>query len=160
MMARFLSALPLLAGPLALVGFFLPWFEGTGLLAGERYNGYNALQFGAWLQDAGLSGTQELVLHVGRAFAVGIVVASIWLAITAPRMRDHAFYAISGWYLVAAAIALVVAGFAWQGGIVPQPGLATILAAALCWLAPGFHAAADRIELPEISSPAAPETGR
>jgi hypothetical protein len=159
-MARILHALPLLAGPLALAGFFLPWFEGTGLLAGERYNGYNALQFGAWLQHAGLSGPQELALQVGRGVAVGIIVAAIWLTITAPRMRDHAFYAIAGWYLVAAAITLVVAGFSWQGGAVPQPGLATILAAALCWLAPGIRAAAQRVELSGFSSPAAPGTSR
>ena len=107
--------LALAAGPLALAGFFQPWFEGRGLLAGEQYSGYNVLQFSAWLQAADPGATELVALWAARLLTVGVVVAGLWLTVLAPAMRDHWLYRLSGCYLVVAAVVLLGAGAAWQG---------------------------------------------
>ena len=131
--------LSLFAGPLVLAGFFLPWFEGHGVLAGERYNGYDLLQFGAWLQEAGIGSRAELGLQVGRVLAVGLFVSGLWLTFLGLVMREHRLYAIAGWYVFASALLLTVASIAWHAYPVPLPGVLALICAAVLWMLPGLR---------------------
>jgi hypothetical protein len=129
---------PLLAGPAALASFWLPWFEGHGVLTGERYNGYDMLQFGAWLQSAGLEAGANVALETARVLAIGIVVAGFWLTVLAVRHDDHLLARCGGWYLSFAAVALAGASLYWEGPAVPQPGVTLLGAAAWLWASPSI----------------------
>jgi hypothetical protein len=131
---RWAARFALLSGPLTVLGFFLPWFEGHGLLSGESYSGYELLQLGAWLQDAGLGTATNVGLLVARVVAVGLVIAGLWLTLLAPRGRGHILYVVAGWYVVGAAAVLMVATFAWNGHPVPSVGVAAVTAAAGVWI--------------------------
>lgn len=129
------GGLRMAAGPLAIAGFFLPWFEGRGPLSGRRYDGYDLLQFGAWLHGADLSPAADLLLEAARLLAVGIVVSGLWLTLLGPRRRGHPLRTAAGAYLVGAATVLWTASAAWHGSLLPLPGTGLVAAGAAVFLA-------------------------
>jgi len=136
---RLAVGLRLMAGPLALAGFFLPWASGPGVLAGTEFTGFTLVGFAGRLQALELSPAAGGALLAIRLSLLGVAVAAVWQLLLAPAHWRHAGYAVSGWYLAAAAFALAVIGFARSGLAVPPVGLALVCAAAaafvLGWLA-------------------------
>ena len=125
-------------GPLALAGFFLPWAEGPGFLAGHTFSGFTLVGFAGRLHalDLGTAGSGALL--AARLAILGVAVAAAWQTVLAPAHRAHAGYALSGWYLVAATLALLAIGLARSGVQLPPGGLAALSAAAALYVAALF----------------------
>jgi hypothetical protein len=134
--ARALSfALRLVAGPLALAGFFLPWTDGPGLLVSATFTGFSLLRFTGDLQGLDLSFAAGGGLWLARLALVGVPVAAAWQLVLAPGFQWHPGYRISGWYLAAFTTLALGIGL-WRVGLtMPRPGLALLAAGALCFLA-------------------------
>lgn len=132
---RRVSHLRLAAGPLALLGFFLPWASGPGALAGTQFTGFTLVGFAGRLQALDLSIAAGGTLLAVRLALLAIAVAATWQTLLAPAHRHHFGYRVSGWYLAGAAGVLVSVGVARSGLVVPPAGLACLLAAAVLFIA-------------------------
>lgn len=123
-----------LAGPLVVAGFFLPWVTGHGVLAGERYSGYDIVRLAGYLQGADLTVAEHVGLTVARIALAGMVVAALWLTALAPRWHESRLYRGSGWYVAAGAVA-VAAAVSWWDGLSGAPGLLLVVGGAGAWVA-------------------------
>ena len=63
--------LRLCVGPLALVGFFLPWTHGSGVLAGNEFTGFRLVGFAGRLEQLDLGLAEGGLLRVARPFREG-----------------------------------------------------------------------------------------
>ncbi len=131
---RRVSLLRLGAGPLAFVGFFLPWATGPGPFAATDFTGFTLVGFAGRLQALDLSVTAGATLWAIRLAILGVAIAGTWQTVLAPKHRGHFGYPVSGWYLVAAAASLLAIGLARRGMAMPPLGFALIVAAGLCFL--------------------------
>ena len=122
-------------GPLALAGFFLPWAEGPGALAGTSFSGFALVGFAGRLQALDLSATEGGTLWMARLAILGLAIAATWQTLLSPAHRAHAGYRLSGWYLVGAAAVLLAIGLGRSGLVIPPPGLALISIAAVVFIA-------------------------
>lgn len=121
-------------GPLALVGFFLPWAQGPGPLAATEFTGYKLVGYAGRLQALDLSTSASGVLWAFRLIILAVAVAAVWQTLLAPWARHHPVYRWSGWYLVLLATLLAALGVARHGIVAPPPGLALVLAAGAVFL--------------------------
>ncbi|MFN0146079.1 MAG: hypothetical protein ACKVT1_06180 [Dehalococcoidia bacterium] len=129
------SGCSLAAGPLAMVGFFLPWADGPGVLSSTTFSGFSLVRFTGHLRQLDLSLAQGGLLWLVRLAILAVPIAAAWQAALAPRLRWHVAYTWSGWYLVAFACVALAMGL-WRVGLTgPPSGLALIAAAALCFVA-------------------------
>ncbi len=124
------------AGPLALVGFFLHWTNGAGVLSGESYSGYDLVRLAGLLQRLDLPADKAATLYVVRGLLIVLPIAAAWLTLLAPAQRQHWAYATASGYVVIAAAVVAGVGFGLTGALVPAPGVALLLAAAVALLAP------------------------
>ncbi len=124
----------LAVGPLALVGFFLPWAHGPGILAANEFTGFTLVGFAGRLQQLNLSLTLGTGLWAARLAILGVAVAGAWQTLLAPVHRWHFGYALSGWYLVVFAAAATVVGVGKSGIVVPPVGLALVITAGVIFL--------------------------
>jgi hypothetical protein len=122
--------LQLLVGPLTLAGFVLPWAHGSGLLTGADFTGFSLLRFTGDLQGLHLSVAQGAALWLTRLAILTVPIAAAWQTLLAWRWTWHPGYRISGWYLVAFAIAAAIGGLVRSGLVLPPPGLALVFCAA------------------------------
>ncbi|MBI2764778.1 MAG: hypothetical protein HYX53_02575 [Chloroflexi bacterium] len=129
-------AVRLLAGPLALAAFFLPWGRGPGPLAATEFSGYSLVGFAGRLQVLELSPGERAAVLAFRLLVLGLAVAGAWQTVLAPRWRSRALYRWSAWYLAVMAVGMVALR-TWVGGVgVPPPGVALLVAAAACAMGP------------------------
>lgn len=121
-------------GPLALGALFLPWWRGSGPLAGLDFTGFELIALSGDLQVMASSTSESLGLWGAR---IGLLVAAAlaaWQTLLAPALRWHPAYRLSGWLLVA--LATVALGAALlRGGGAPLPGLALFALAAAAFAA-------------------------
>jgi len=136
--------LPVLAGPVAMAAFLLPWLQGPGPLASERYSGLGLIQLLGALAEAEPTPAGTAIFMVLRCLVLGVAVSAVWLTLLAPRLRWHWGYrAAAGYMVVATGILLVHALASTRGN--PLPGAWVMAAATLFVLAPaagvtrGFH---------------------
>ena len=130
------------AGPLVLVGFFLPWADGPGALAATEFTGYRLVGFAGNLRVLELPLVAGGAIALVRGLLVGLVVAAVWHTALAPRHPHYTVYRATGWYLVALAVAAALLGIARAGLEVPRPGLGLfVLGAALFALSEGARLA-------------------
>ena len=137
------TAARVLAGPMVLAGFFLPWVNGHGVLVGERYGGYDIVRLAGYLQGAELTTVEHTALTLARIALVGMVAAALWLTALAARWHASRLHSASGWYIVASAVA-VAASVAWWDGLSTAPGMLLVVGGAAAWIgarlpAPGFR---------------------
>jgi hypothetical protein len=132
---RHLSWCRLAVGPLAFGGFFLPWAEGPGALAGRQFSGFALVGITGRLQALDLTLAQGGTLWLVRLAILGVAIAGLWQALLAPSHRWHLGYAVSGWYIVGAALVCFALGLARGGFSVPPSGLALVGVAAFAFLA-------------------------
>lgn len=123
------------AGPLVLVGFFLPWAAGPGILAGTDFTGFKLVQFAGRLQLLELPVFLGSSLVLVRALVLLVAVAATWLTLLAPLHRAHRLYLVSGWYLAGFAAVALLIGLAKSGIVVPPAGLALWLLGAAAFVA-------------------------
>ena len=128
------TAARMVAGPMVLGGFFLPWINGHGVLAGERYSGYDIVRLAGYLQGADLAAAEDVALTVARIALVGMVAAALWLTALAPRWHTTRLHEVSGWYIVAGGVA-VSAAVAWWDGFSGAPGMLLVMGGAVAWVA-------------------------
>ena len=119
------------AGPLVLVGFFLPWANGPGLLAASEFTGLRLIAFAGRLELLDLTMLENGSLWLVRLLLFAMVVAAVWNTLLAPAHRWHFAYAISGWYLVAIMALALGIGVARSGVVMPHLGLGLCGAGAL-----------------------------
>lgn len=131
---RLAAAARLGAGPLGLAGFFLPWAHGPGPFAANEFTGFSLVGFAGRLQALDLSGAEGGALWAVRIAVLGVAIAACWQTLLAPCHRLHPAYPVSGWYLVAAAVACGAIGFSRSGFVVPPPGLALLACSALLFI--------------------------
>jgi hypothetical protein len=124
------------AGPLALVGFFLPWTTGPGPLATTDFTGFTLVGFAGRLQALDLSFTAGATLWTVRFLILCVAVTGAWQTVLAPAHRSHFGYPLSGWYLVGSATVLLGIGIMRSGLTVPPIGFAMVVAAGVCFLVP------------------------
>jgi hypothetical protein len=136
--------LRLAAGPLALIGFFLPWANGPGALSGTEFTGFTLVGFAGRLQALDLSPSAGGLLWAGRVAILGVAIAGAWQTLLAPGHRHHFGYPLSGWYLAGAATVCAAIGLLRAGLAVPPAGLACLGAAALCFVVARLAPAASR----------------
>ena len=130
-----LSVCRIAAGPLAIVGFFLPWADGPGVLSAATFSGYSLVRFTGDLRQLDLDLAEGGLLWLSRLAILAVPIAGTWQVVLAPRLRWHRMYGWSGWYLVAFAATALGVGL-WRVRLaVPPPGLALVAAAAACFLA-------------------------
>ena len=115
---------PLLAGPLAVAGFFLPWAHGSGLLTGATFTGFSLVRFTGDVQGLELSWFEGGAIWAARTAILAVPIAGAWQALLAWRWRWHPAFALSGWFLVLFALAALGAGLVRSGVILPPAGLA------------------------------------
>jgi len=122
----------LLAGPLALSGFFASWIDGSGALTGHRFSGFELVAFTGSLQELHLNAAEIAALAVFRVAVLGVAVAAAWLVVVTVR-PSPGVYRLSGSY-VALAAGTVAAIAVYQGGFPLPVGATLLLAAAGCFL--------------------------
>jgi hypothetical protein len=148
--ARWLWLLRVLVGPIALLGFFLPWAHGPGVLAANEFTGYTLVGVAGRFQQLDLGFIAGNALVAGRLAVLGFAIAALWQTLLAPWFAWHVAYAISGWYLVAMAVVALGIGIARAGLVPPPSGLALTGLAALLFLIaaavnPSRHRSADAV---------------
>jgi hypothetical protein len=130
-----LAMLRCMAGPLVLIGFFLPWAHGPGVLAAAQFSGYELVGFTGRLQLLDLPLMAGAALVLARMLILCVAVAATWQALLAPFGRRHLLYTVSGWYLGAFALVALAIGV-WKSGItVPPSGLALLASGAIAFIA-------------------------
>lgn len=132
---RLASAGRVAVGPLALAGFFLPWAHGPGVFAANEFTGFALLGFAGRLQALDFSLLGGSLLWLARLSILGVVIASAWQTLLAPRHHWHRGYGLSGWYLAVFTLVALALGAAKSGPAVPPSGLALLLAASLLFIA-------------------------
>jgi len=128
---QWIDRLPILAGPLAMAGFLLPWFRGVGPLSGETYSGFDLVRLSGAFQAADLPATIVTVAGVFRVLFIGFAVAAAWLTMLAPAHRGHPAYAASASYLALTAVVVVVVSLLVSPGALPGPGACLVVMAAI-----------------------------
>ena len=114
-----LTALRVLAGPLTLAAFCLPWFHGPGIMSATELSGLRLLGLTESLTQLDLTGWETAALWATRVGLAVLVAAGTWLTLLALPQPQARLYRGSGWFVVIAAAAALVAG-----GI-PRRGRAT-----------------------------------
>jgi len=132
------SLLRFAAGPLALLGFFLPWAKGPGPYAATEFTGFTLVGFSGRLQALDLSLAEGATLWAFRLAILGVAIAGAWQLVLSPAPRIHRAYGISGWYLVGAATLLLLLGLARSGVVVPPAGFALVVLSAVAFLVSRF----------------------
>ncbi len=122
------------AGPLVLLGFFLPWASGPGPYAATEFTGFTLVGFSGRLQALDLTLAQGATLWAFRLAILGVAIAAAWQLVLSPAPRIHRAYGISGWYLVGAAALLVLIGVARSGIVMPPAGFALVVLGAAAFL--------------------------
>ncbi|MGK2965656.1 MAG: hypothetical protein ACSLFM_08605 [Tepidiformaceae bacterium] len=147
-----LLAARLAAGPLAFVGFFLPWATGTGPFAANDFSGYALVTFSGRLRALELDPGPTALLWAIHLAILGVAVAAAWLTMLAPFHRNHAVYRLSGWYVATLLAVALAIGLTRDGIVVPPLGLALWIAgAALFTAAQAIPAAARRVRRGPVS---------
>ncbi|MFQ5381570.1 MAG: hypothetical protein ACE5EF_08105 [Dehalococcoidia bacterium] len=123
----------LLAGPLALAGFFGDWVDGSGVLAGHSFSGFELVAFTGSLQNLELTAIEHAALAGVRLAILGVAVVAVWQVVLAIRPSPSVNRA-TNLYLIVAAIG-VVAAAVYQGGPLLPPGAISLLGAGICSLA-------------------------
>ena len=123
----------LAAGPLALVGFFLPWAHGSGVLTGAEFTGYSLVRFTGDLQGLQLSLFEGAAVSGTRVAILLVPIAGAWQMLLTVRWRWHPGYAISGWYLAVFAVVAAIVGLV-RGPSWPPLGVAMVLAAGIAFV--------------------------
>lgn len=119
----------LLVGPLAAVAFFLSWGTGSGPLAAIDFSGYRLVAFTGAL-DVLVDGAAPTALLTALRLAIlAVVIAAVWHSLLAPVFRWHPLYVITGWYLVATGLALVILTVA-RGNLTHPPAGVLLMATA------------------------------
>jgi hypothetical protein len=144
--ASWRHALPLLAGPLALVAFFLPWTSGPGILAIETYSGFDLVRVTGVLQSLELPAAEGATLVAVRVLLLAIPVAATWVTILAPAHRWHWAYPAAAAYLVAITPAILLARLLITGDVLPSPGLALLVLASMLLVMAHMPAPASAVE--------------
>ncbi|MCC6388191.1 MAG: hypothetical protein IT302_12515 [Dehalococcoidia bacterium] len=121
----------LLAGPLALAAFFLPWGTGPGPLAATEFTGLGLVGFAGRLQVLELGTAGHGLLLAVRLLVLGVAIAAAWRTVLAIADPRHRLYGWSGGYLAASACAVLALRLAISGLAMPPGGLALLLAAAM-----------------------------
>ena len=121
-------------GPLAVVGFFLPWAHGPGVLAANHFTGFSLVGFAGRLQQLDLSLTVGGGLWTARLAILGVAIAGAWQTLLAPLHSWHPGYPASGWYLVVFSALAAAIGVAKSGPAFPPLGLACVIASAVLFL--------------------------
>lgn len=132
---RFLVVARVSAGPLALAGFFLPWAQGPGVLAGEEFTGFTLLGFAGRLQHLDFTFFEGGLLLAARLAILGVVIAAAWQTLLAPAHHWHRGYEISGWYLAGFTTLAFALGGVRSGLTAPPSGLAALALASTLFLA-------------------------
>lgn len=132
---RLAAAARVAAGPLALAGFFLPWADGPGVLAGTQFTGFTLLGLTGRLQQLDFSLLEGSLLWVARLAILGVLIAGAWQTLLAPAHHWHRGYDLSGWYLGGFTAIALALGAARSGLVVPPPGLAALIGASVLFLA-------------------------
>ncbi len=88
------------------------------------------------LQRLDLPADKAATLYVVRGLLIVLPIAAAWLTLLAPAQRQHWAYATASGYVVIAAAVVAGVGFGLTGALVPAPGVALLLAAAVALLAP------------------------
>lgn len=125
----------LVVGPMAVVGFFLPWTHGVGPLAANDFTGFRLAGYAGRLQALDLSLAQGGILLLVRLLIVGVAVAGAWQMLLAPRHHWHGVYVASGWYLAGFAAVSLGLGLLNAGITVPPVGLALVVGAGVVFVA-------------------------
>jgi len=127
--------LPVLAGPVAMVAFLLPWLHGPGPLASESYSGLGLVQLLGALAEAEPTPAGMAKFTALRCLVLGVAVSAVWLTLLAPRLRWHWGYRAAASYIVAASgILLIHALVSTRGN--PLPGAWVMPVASLLVVAP------------------------
>ena len=132
----------LAVGPLAIVGFFLPWAHGSGVLTGAEFTGYSLVRFTGDLQGLQLSLFEGAAVSGTRVAILLVPIAGAWQMLLTVRWRWHPGYAISGWYLAVFAVVAAIVGLV-RGPSWPPLGVAMVLAAGIAFAA-GLRASRPR----------------
>jgi len=119
----------LLAGPLALAAFFLPWGTGPGPLAATEFTGLGLVGFAGRLQVLELGPAGHGLLLAARMLVLGVAIAAAWRTVLAVADPRHRLYGWSGGYLAAAACAVLALRLMISGVAMPPGGLALLLVA-------------------------------
>ena len=121
----------LLAGPLALAAFFLPWGTGPGPLAATEFSGLGLVGFAGRLQVLDLGPAGHGALLVVRVLVLGVAIAAAWRTVLAIADPGHRLYRWSGAYLAGAACVVLALRLAISGATMPPAGLMLLILAAV-----------------------------
>ncbi len=135
------TAAGLLAGPLVLAGFFLPWAHGPRVLAATEFSGFKLVQFAGRLRVLDLAPAVDGAVLSIRVLILGVAIAATWLTLLAPRHRWHFGYRLSGLYIVATAAIALVIGLLKSGIEAPPLGFALWCTGAALFLVAEYGAA-------------------
>ncbi len=128
------TLLRIAAGPLAFVGFFLPWAHGPSVLAATRFSGFTLVGYTGRLQALDLPLIASGTLLLVRLIILMVAIAALWLALLAPRHRWHRAYLVSGWYLAITLVLALLIGILKSGVDIPPSGLLLWTLGALAFL--------------------------
>ena len=135
------------AGPLALLGFFLPWAKGPGPYAATEFTGFTLVGFSGRLQALDLSLAEGATLWAFRLAILGVAIAGAWQLVLSPAPHIHRAYGISGWYLVVVSALLLFLGIGRSGVVVPPAGFVLVVLGAVAFLVSRFlHSRMRRVE--------------
>ncbi len=121
-------------GPLALLGFFLPWGTGPGPFASVYFTGYRLVAFTGSLNVLVDGIIPTTMLLIVRLSILAVAVAAVWNGVLAAAFRWHPMYKASGWYLTATGLGLAAVAAAAGQGTHPATGTAALAAAAVLFL--------------------------
>ena len=108
--------------------------HGPSLLSPYRFTGLELVTLTGRLQTLDLNGGEQTTLWMLRIALICVPIAAAWQTLLAPFHRWHPGYAISGWFLVAASLLLVVVELARTAFSFATTGLVLLLAAAALFL--------------------------
>jgi hypothetical protein len=123
-------ATTVLAAGLCVVGFFLPWVDGAGPLAGQTLRGYDAARFGQTVADVMASRgglIAALLLYAVPVSAIdGMVVAALAALGYVERRLAYRTMVVCGAYSLVAACALAAVSTRSNDGLGP-PGMGLLV---------------------------------
>jgi hypothetical protein len=146
----------MLAGPLLLLGLWLPWVEGSGLLAGEQYNAYELMQLSAWLGAAEPTRLEWLAYAAFRFAMGGAFMSAMLLCFFGATDPGHCVFRAAAIYSVLTLAGGIAMTIATRGVFaVPAFGVLAVAASVALLLAP---AAARITRLGDARATTTPDT--